>query len=78
MNIKWLFFDLGGTVYDETLSDKQRIDNLIKKARLQITYNDFYSEMLKAAERCVCAGCFGYCRKRTVFQSIGKAVSKCF
>ncbi len=51
MNIKWLFFDLGGTVYDETLSDKQRIDNLIKKARLQITYNDFYSEMLKAAER---------------------------
>ena len=50
MKIKWLFFDLGGTVYDETLSDKQRIDNLIKKAHLQITYEDFYAEMQKAAK----------------------------
>ncbi|MDE6763563.1 MAG: HAD family hydrolase, partial [Oscillospiraceae bacterium] len=50
MSIKWLFFDLGGTVYDETLSDKQRIDNLIEKADLQMTYEDFYAEMLKAAK----------------------------
>lgn len=50
MSIKWLFFDLGGTVYDETLSDKQRIDNLIKRANLHITYEDFYAEMLKAAK----------------------------
>lgn len=50
MKIKWLFFDLGGTVYDETLSDKQRIDNLIEKANLRITYEDFYAEMQKAAK----------------------------
>lgn len=50
MKVKWLFFDLGGTVYDEMLSDKQRIDNLIEKANLQITYEDFYAEMQKAAK----------------------------
>lgn len=49
MGIKWLFFDLGGTIYDESLSDKQRIDNLIEKADLGITYNDFYVQMQKAA-----------------------------
>ncbi|MBQ8175551.1 MAG: HAD-IA family hydrolase [Oscillospiraceae bacterium] len=47
--IKWLFFDLGGTVYDETFSDKQRIDGLIEKAQLDIAYSDFYAEMQKSA-----------------------------
>lgn len=48
--VKWLFFDLGGTVYDETFSDKQRIDRFIEKARLDIAYDDFYAEMQMAAE----------------------------
>ncbi len=47
--VKWLFFDLGGTVYDETFSDKQRIDRLIEKAQLDIAYDDFYAEMQKSA-----------------------------
>ena len=47
--VKWLFFDLGGTVYDETFSDKQRIDRLVEKAQFDITYDDFYSEMQKSA-----------------------------
>ena len=47
--VKWLFFDLGGTVYDETFSDKQRIDGLIEKAQLDIAYDDFYAEMQKSA-----------------------------
>lgn len=47
--VKWLFFDLGGTVYDETFSDKQRIDRLIEKAKLDIAYDDFYAEMQKSA-----------------------------
>lgn len=49
MKIKWLFFDLGGTIYDETLSDKERIENLIKKNHLDLSYIEFYSEMQKAA-----------------------------
>ena len=47
--VKWLFFDLGGTVYDETFSDKHRIDGLIEKAQLDIAYDDFYAEMQKSA-----------------------------
>ncbi len=47
--VKWLFFDLGGTVYDETFSDKQRIDRLIEKAQFDIAYDDFYAEMQKSA-----------------------------
>lgn len=49
MSIKWLFFDLGGTIYDETLSDKERIENLIKKTNLNMPYDEFYSEMQRAA-----------------------------
>ena len=50
MSIKWLFFDLGGTVYDETLSDMERIDELIIKNSLDISYDDFYCQMKKAAQ----------------------------
>ena len=49
MSIKWLFFDLGGTVYDETLSDMQRIENLISRNSLDITPEAFYHQMQKAA-----------------------------
>lgn len=49
MSIKWLFFDLGGTIYDETLSDRQRIENLISKNSLSLTYADFYEQMQRAA-----------------------------
>lgn len=49
MKIKWLFFDLGGTIYDETLSDKERIENLIIKTNLNMSYDEFYSEMQRAA-----------------------------
>ena len=49
MSVKWLFFDLGGTIYDETLSDRQRIENLIRRNSLNFTYNGFYHQMQKAA-----------------------------
>ena len=49
MNIKWLFFDLGGTIYDESLADKERIENFIKKTELKMTYAYFFAEMQKAA-----------------------------
>lgn len=49
MSVKWLFFDLGGTVYDEALSDMQRIENLIGKNSLGITCADFYRQMQRCA-----------------------------
>ncbi|MBR3969570.1 MAG: HAD family hydrolase [Ruminococcus sp.] len=49
MKSKWLFFDLGGTIYDETLSDKERVEKLLKKINSDITYEVFYREMQRAA-----------------------------
>ena len=40
---------MGGTIYDETLSDKERIENLIRKINSKMSYNEFYSEMQSAA-----------------------------
>jgi len=49
MSTKWLFFDLGGTIYDETLSDMQRVENLIGKNSLCITPEVFYRQMQRGA-----------------------------
>lgn len=48
MSIKWLFFDIGDTIYDETLSNRQRADGLLK-IHPEISYELFLSEMQKAA-----------------------------
>lgn len=50
MKLKWLFFDLGGTIYDETYSDKERIENLLVKTNYNISLNEFYSEMINASK----------------------------
>lgn len=47
--IKWLFFDLGGTIYDEALSDRQRIDALLAKSPTEVTADEFYGQMKLAA-----------------------------
>ncbi len=49
MSIKWLFFDLGDTIYDETLSNRQRADDLLCKSSVKVSYDAFLSEMKKAA-----------------------------
>ena len=51
MKLKWLFFDLGGTIYDETYSDKERIEKLLVKTNSNISFVEFYSEMVNASER---------------------------
>ncbi len=48
-SVKWLFFDLGGTVYDESLSDRQRIEGLLEKASSEITADKFYEHMKVSA-----------------------------
>ncbi len=44
-SVKWLFFDLGGTVYDESFSDRQRIERLLEKAPSDVTADEFYEQM---------------------------------
>lgn len=44
-SIKWLFFDLGGTIYDESLSDRQRINELLEKSLSDVTAEEFYKQM---------------------------------
>lgn len=48
MSIKWLFFDIGDTIYDETLSNRQRADDLLR-THPEIPYELFMSEMQNAA-----------------------------
>ncbi len=49
-NIKWLFFDLGGTIYDENLSDRQRIENLLVTNSADIFVDEFYEQMKLSAK----------------------------
>ncbi len=49
-SVKWLFFDLGGTVYDESLSDRQRIERLLEKTSSDVTADEFYEQMKESAK----------------------------
>ena len=49
MNVKWIFFDLGNTIYDETQSDKERIEKLLKIKEYGVTYEQFWEEMKRAS-----------------------------
>ena len=50
MKFEWLFFDLGGTIYDETNSDRERIEKLLNRTSTNISIDEFYAEMIKASE----------------------------
>lgn len=49
MSIKWFLFDIGDTIYNERLANRQRIERLINKYNLDITCEKFYEEMKKGA-----------------------------
>ncbi len=44
-NIKWIFFDVGSTLVDESKAYNRRIENAISGT--EITYNQFYSTMIE-------------------------------
>ena len=46
--VKWIFFDIGSTLVDESVAYKNRIKKTI--ANTDISYNDFYQRMVKIAK----------------------------
>lgn len=45
MNVKWILFDLGNTLYDESLSDYERVYKLIANNNLSISVDEFIARM---------------------------------
>lgn len=45
MEIEWIFFDLGNTLYDETYSDYERVISLIETNKLNIDSSAFFAQM---------------------------------
>ena len=47
-NIKWIFFDIGSTLVDESIAYKNRIEKTI--ANTYISYDEFYQRMVKISK----------------------------
>lgn len=47
-NIKWLFFDIGSTLIDESEAYRKRIERTI--AGTNVTYEDFYNKMVEISK----------------------------
>lgn len=47
-NIKWLFFDIGSTLIDESVAYRKRIERTI--AGTNVTYDDFYNKMVEISK----------------------------
>lgn len=45
MQIEWIFFDLGNTLYDEEESDFERVISLLERAKCGISPTDFLEKM---------------------------------
>ncbi len=45
MNDKWILFDLGNTLYDESISDYERVNKLINNNNLSVSIDDFIQQM---------------------------------
>lgn len=46
--IKWIFFDIGSTLVDESIAYRNRIERTI--ANTDISYNEFYQRMVEISE----------------------------
>ena len=47
-NIKWVFFDIGSTLVDESVAYQNRIERTI--AGTNVTYDDFYNKMVEISK----------------------------
>ena len=47
-NIKWIFFDIGSTLVDESVAYHNRIERTI--AGTNVTYDDFYNKMVEISK----------------------------
>ena len=47
-NIKWIFFDIGSTLVDESVAYQNRIERTIEGTN--VTYDDFYNKMVEISK----------------------------
>lgn len=47
-NIKWIFFDIGSTLVDESVAFRKRVEKTI--ANTNVSYDDFYSKMVEISK----------------------------
>ena len=47
-NIKWIFFDIGSTLVDESVAFRKRVEKAI--ANTNVSYDDFYSKMVEISK----------------------------
>ena len=48
-NIKWLFFDIGSTLVDESIAYRKRIERTV--ANTDISYDEFYRKMVEISKQ---------------------------
>ena len=48
-NIKWLFFDIGSTLIDESIAYRKRIERTV--ANTDISYDEFYRKMVEVSKQ---------------------------
>lgn len=46
--IKWIFFDIGSTLVDESVAFRKRVEKTI--ANTNVSYDDFYSKMVEISK----------------------------
>ncbi len=68
MNDKWILFDLGNTLYDESISDYERVYKLINNNNLSVSIDEFIQQMKEKA-RCYAESPFASARKHFGIQA---------
>ena len=47
-NIKWIFFDIGSTLVDESVAFRKRVEKTV--ANTNVSYDDFYNKMVEISK----------------------------
>ena len=46
--IKWIFFDIGSTLVDESVAFRKRVEKTV--ANTNVSYDDFYNKMVEISK----------------------------
>ena len=47
--IKWIFFDIGSTLVDESVAFRKRVEKTV--ANTNVSYDDFYNKMVEISKQ---------------------------
>ena len=47
-SIKWIFFDIGSTLVDESVAFRKRVEKTV--ANTNVSYDDFYNKMVEISK----------------------------